>query len=79
MHALGVTRGWNVFVLGSLWGRHLLGLTNLRLSLDWDGGWEEKEAGGGWDGVKVTTGCDNGDILGGRTSGSVELTGRVVR
>lgn len=33
MRVLGVTRGRNVFVLGSLWGRHLLVLTNLRLAL----------------------------------------------
>lgn len=28
----GVMRGWNVFVLGCLWRRHLLALTNLRVA-----------------------------------------------
>lgn len=34
-----MTRGWNAFVPASLWGRHLLALTSLRL--------EEAEAGVG--------------------------------
>lgn len=36
---LGVTKGWNVFVLGSLRRGHLLVLTNLRLG----DGWVEEE------------------------------------
>lgn len=58
-----------MFVLGSLWGRHLLVLTNLRLALwgQWVGG---RGSGGGWDGVKEwqwATGYDNGDIFGGKS------------
>lgn len=63
-----------MFVLGSLWGRHLLVLTNPEVSTV---GTLEEEV----EGVKEwqwATGYDNGDIFGWRTGGvgwSVECVG----
>lgn len=59
---LGVTRGRNVCVLRSLWGRHLLVLANLRLAL-W-GGRGSAGGGMGWGkGMAMAMGYDNGDIF----------------